>query len=78
MGRGELLAQGIVKVLDVRDLPPPRRHDLIFKEFDELNPVEVIIVVNDHEPVQLSASYLTGGASTLTPGNLGRRNRAGG
>ncbi len=42
-----------VRTIDVRSLPPPQRHSLIFKTFDEMEPGETLLVVNDHEPVHL-------------------------
>jgi uncharacterized protein (DUF2249 family) len=42
-----------VRTIDVRPLPPPERHSLIFKAFDEMEPGETLLVVNDHEPLHL-------------------------
>ncbi len=42
-----------VRTIDVRPLPPPQRHALVFKAFDEMKPGETLLVVNDHEPVHL-------------------------
>lgn len=42
-----------VRTIDVRTLPPPQRHSLIFKAFDEMEPGETLLVVNDHEPLHL-------------------------
>lgn len=39
--------------LDVRPLPPPQRHPLIFQTFDSLQPGEYFILVNDHDPKPL-------------------------
>ncbi|MDY6765391.1 MAG: DUF2249 domain-containing protein [Halobacteria archaeon] len=36
--------------LDVRDLPAPERHSAILEAFDELEPGEELILINDHEP----------------------------
>lgn len=48
-------------VLDVRPLPPARRHELIFSTFDSLAPGQSIELVNDHDPkplrYQLSAEH---------------------
>ncbi|HLI47030.1 MAG TPA: DUF2249 domain-containing protein [Geobacterales bacterium] len=41
------------KVVDVRNLPPYQRHGLIFSVFDELEPGEEMLIVNDHEPIHL-------------------------
>jgi uncharacterized protein (DUF2249 family) len=40
-------------VVDVRSLPPPARHNHIERIFNELEPGEEILVVNDYEPVHL-------------------------
>ncbi|MBX5476422.1 MAG: DUF2249 domain-containing protein [Clostridia bacterium] len=40
-------------VLDVRDLPPARRHELIFETFDGLEPGRGFVLVNDHDPKPL-------------------------
>lgn len=40
-------------VLDVRALPPPRRHELIFRTLDELPGGSAITLVNDHDPKPL-------------------------
>ena len=39
--------------LDVRELPPARRHSLIFETFHQLNPGESFVLVNDHDPKPL-------------------------
>jgi uncharacterized protein (DUF2249 family) len=39
--------------LDVRTVPPPQRHPLIFGAFDALAPGEAIEIVNDHDPMPL-------------------------
>lgn len=40
-------------VLDVRPLPPPRRHPLIFETFEQLRPGQALMLVNDHDPKPL-------------------------
>lgn len=40
-------------VLDVRHLPPPQRHPLIFGTFERLKPGEWFELVNDHDPKPL-------------------------
>lgn len=37
-------------VLDVRPLPPPRRHPLIFETFEQLQPGQALTLINDHDP----------------------------
>jgi len=39
--------------LDVRMIPPPQRHPLIFQTFESLGPGEAFILVNDHDPKPL-------------------------
>ncbi len=41
------------QTIDVRSMPPPMRHNHIFKIFDEMAPGETLLLVNDHEPVHL-------------------------
>jgi len=41
------------RTVDVRSMPPQARHSHIFKIFDELSPGEMLLVVNDHEPIHL-------------------------
>ncbi|HET7625238.1 MAG TPA: DUF2249 domain-containing protein [Verrucomicrobiae bacterium] len=43
----DILENGI---LDVRKLPPGRRHFLIFQTFDNLRAGESFVLVNDHDP----------------------------
>ena len=39
--------------VDVRQVPPPERHPLIFQSFEALLPGESFILVNDHDPKPL-------------------------
>ena len=39
--------------LDVREIPPVRRHTLIFEAFDALEPGSGFELVNDHDPKPL-------------------------
>lgn len=40
-------------VIDVREIPPPRRHPLIFDTFAGLTPGQHFLLVNDHDPKPL-------------------------
>lgn len=40
-------------VLDIRPIPPVKRHPLIFERFEGLAPGESFILVNDHDPKPL-------------------------
>lgn len=42
-----------VKELDVREIPPFRRHPLIFDTFENLPPGGQMRLVNDHDPKPL-------------------------
>jgi len=39
--------------IDVRQIPPPQRHPLVFKTYGELQPGEHFQLVNDHDPKPL-------------------------
>lgn len=41
------------QTIDVRQIPPPQRHPMIFQTFDALEPGESFILVNDHDPKPL-------------------------
>jgi uncharacterized protein (DUF2249 family) len=42
-----------VDCIDVRTVPPPQRHPLIFGTFDALAPGEAFEIRNDHDPLPL-------------------------
>lgn len=42
-----------VTSLDVRDIPPPRRHPMIFTMFEHLQPGAAFVLINDHDPKPL-------------------------
>lgn len=39
--------------LDLRETPPPDRHPIFFEKFDNLNPGQKLVLINDHEPSPL-------------------------
>jgi uncharacterized protein (DUF2249 family) len=39
--------------LDVREVPPFKRHILIFETFEALKPGDAFVLVNDHDPKPL-------------------------
>ena len=39
--------------LDIRTIPPMRRHPLIFDQFEALKQDESFILINDHDPKSL-------------------------
>ncbi len=39
-----------VNQLDIRPVPPPQKHPLIFSTFDALESGESFVLINDHEP----------------------------
>jgi len=41
------------QVLDIRDVPPARRHAIIFETFEALDPGVGFELVNDHDPKPL-------------------------
>jgi len=50
-----------VEELDVRKIPPHKKHSTIFKTYDNLDEGETFIIINDHDPkplrYQLSAMH---------------------
>jgi uncharacterized protein (DUF2249 family) len=46
------------QIIDVRKIAPCYRHSLIFQTFDELQPGETFILVNDHVPTPLYHQFL--------------------
>lgn len=51
--------------LDLRQVPRPERHPLVFESFDRLNVGDSVILVNDHDPVPLHMQM-----ENLRPGQL--------
>ena len=43
--------------LDVRDIPKPQRHPLIFARFAELSATESFVLVNNHDPRHLRQEF---------------------
>ncbi|MGH9586539.1 MAG: DUF2249 domain-containing protein [Acidobacteriaceae bacterium] len=44
-------------VIDVREIPGPQRHPLIFQTFDRLSVGESLNIVNDHDPIPLHRQF---------------------
>ncbi len=47
-----------MKTIDVRIIPPVRRHPMIFETFDALAAGEGFTLVNDHDPKPLYYQFL--------------------
>jgi len=43
--------------LDVREVPKPQRHPMIFARFDALAPGESFVLVNTHDPIHLHDEF---------------------
>ncbi len=43
--------------IDVRQVPPPQRHALIFATFDGLGQGDQLELVNDHDPLPLRGQF---------------------
>jgi uncharacterized protein (DUF2249 family) len=43
--------------IDVRTIPGPQRHPLIFHTFESLQPGEALELVNDHDPFPLQNQF---------------------
>lgn len=47
------MADKIVQEIDVRPIPKPQRHPLIFAELGKLAVGESVVIKNDHNPIPL-------------------------
>ncbi len=52
--------------LDVREVPPPGKHPLIFGTFEALEPGQAFILVNDHDPRPLYYHFQAERTGTFT------------
>ena len=43
--------------LDLRSVPRPQRHPLVFSRFDALEPGESFEIINDHDPIPLNKQF---------------------
>lgn len=43
--------------IDVRTIPGPQRHPLIFRTFENLAPGEALELINDHDPFPLRNQF---------------------
>ncbi len=43
--------------IDVRTIPGPQRHPLIFQTFESLQPGEAFEIINDHDPFPLHNQF---------------------
>jgi len=54
------------RVLDIREVPPAKRHPLIFETFEALEPGAGFELVNDHDPKPLYYQMAAERAGTFT------------
>lgn len=47
----------VTEELDVRELPPGKRHELIFDSYNKLSAGEAFILINDHDPKPLNHQF---------------------
>ena len=45
------------KAIDVRAIPGPQRHPLIFQTFETLRAGEALELINDHDPFPLQSQF---------------------
>jgi uncharacterized protein (DUF2249 family) len=50
---GKAASQNTSKELDLREVPRPERHPLVFADLDALKVGESFLLINDHDPVPL-------------------------
>lgn len=48
---------GTHTTVDVRQIPPPQRHPLIFRTYEELQAGEAFTLINDHDPKPLYYTF---------------------
>ncbi len=56
----------IKTTVDVRTVPPPQRHPMIFGTFNQLLPGEAMLLINDHDPKPLYYQFQAELADTFT------------
>lgn len=56
----------IKTTVDVRTVPPPQRHPMIFGTFNQLLPGEAMMLVNDHDPKPLFYQFQAELGDTFT------------
>lgn len=44
------MSESIATTIDVREIAPFQRHPMIFGRFNELQPGQALLLVNDHDP----------------------------
>lgn len=54
------------QLLDVREEPPARRHELIFSTYQALSPETAFVLVNDHDPKPLYYQFAAEHAGEFT------------
>lgn len=59
------------RALDVRDVPKPQRHPLIFAAYAELSRGEALLLTNDHEPRHLREEFVRELAGSFAWDSLG-------
>lgn len=52
------MSEDVTKTLDVRQIPPPQKHPVIFQTFESLTPGKNFILVNDHDPKPLYYQFV--------------------
>jgi uncharacterized protein (DUF2249 family)/quercetin dioxygenase-like cupin family protein len=50
-------AEELSEELDLRDIPRPQRHPMIFAKFDALAPGASLRLLNDHDPIPLNRQF---------------------
>jgi uncharacterized protein (DUF2249 family) len=51
------LSEELSEKLDLREVPRPQRHSMIFAKFDALAPGASLRLLNDHDPVPLNRQF---------------------
>ncbi len=52
------MSDNVTTILDVRPIPPPQKHPMIFQTFESLSSGQSFILVNDHDPKPLYYQFV--------------------
>ncbi|MBW7919829.1 MAG: DUF2249 domain-containing protein [Anaerolineales bacterium] len=60
------MSDNVTTTLDVRPIPPPQKHPMIFDAFESLAAGQSFILINDHDPKPLYYQFASERAGEFT------------
>ncbi|GER78609.1 MAG: hypothetical protein JETCAE02_21920 [Anaerolineaceae bacterium] len=60
------MSDNVTTTLDVRPIPPPQKHPMIFDAFESLVAGQSFILINDHDPKPLYYQFASERAGEFT------------